>query len=83
MAAKAGWTGAWMLSVLVLSATATGCNAPKRTPEETRMYPKAPLEQMAPWIRPEPTTDMSRLAHLNKPGIVEIPAESVVAPAKK
>ncbi len=81
MAAKAGGTGAWMLSVLVLSATVAGCNAPRRTAEETRMYPKAPLEQMAPWIQPEATTAMSRLAHLNKPQVVLIPAEA--APAKK
>ncbi len=83
MAAKAGGPGAWMLSVLVLSATVAGCNAPRRTAEETRMYPKAPLEQMAPWIEPEPTTAMSRLAHLNKPAIVEIPVDSVVAPPAK
>ena len=70
------------LPALVLFAV-VGCNAPRRTPEETRMYPKAPLEVMAPIIKPEPTTEMSRLAHLNKPAIVEIPAESVVAPQKK
>ncbi len=83
MAGKAGWTGAWMRSLLVLSATVAGCNAPKRLPEETRMFPKAPLQQMGPLIKPEPTTAMSRLAHLNKPAIVEIPAESVVAPPTK
>ena len=82
MAGKAGWAGAWTLSVLVLSTTVAGCNAPRRAPAETRMYPKAPLEVMGPWITPEPTTGMARLAHLNRPGIVEIPAESVVAPAK-
>lgn len=83
MAAKADRTGAWMLPLLLLSATMPGCNAPKRTPEETRMYPKAPLQQMGPLIKAEPTTAMSRLAHLNKPGIVEIPVDSVVPPAKK
>ncbi len=83
MAAKGGRTGAGMVALLVLSATMAGCNAPRRAPEETRMYPKAPLEVMAPWIRPEPTTAMAQLAHLNKPAIVEIPAESVVAPPKK
>ena len=68
--------------VLALGLGLAGCNAPTRSPEETRMYPKAPLEQMGPWIKPEPTTAMSRLAHLNKPAIVEIPAESVSAPKK-
>ncbi len=72
-----------VVPVLALGLVVAGCNAPKRLPEETRMYPKAPLQQMGPWIRPEPTTAMSKLAHLNKPGIVEIPAESVLAPAKK
>ncbi len=83
MAGKGRRGGPAAVPVLALAVALAGCNAPKRTAEETRMYPKAPLEQMAPWIRPEPTTAMSRLAHLNKPGIVEIPAESVVAPPKK
>ncbi len=69
--------------ILVLGIALSACNAPPRTPEETRMFPKAPLEEMAPIIKPEPTTDMSRLARLNKPELVEIPAESVVAPPKK
>ncbi len=75
---------AWRIggAALILVAVA-GCNAPARTQEETRMYPKAPLEVMGPWIKPEPTTDMSRLARLNKPAVVEIPADSVMAPAKK
>lgn len=69
----------------MLLAGLAACNAPRRTQEETRMYPKAPLQQMGPWITQEPTTAMSRLAHLNKPPIVEIPAESVAPPpaAKK
>ncbi len=83
MAGKGGWRGREVVPALVLGIALTGCNAPKRLPEETRMYPKAPLEQMGPCIKPEPTTDLSRLAHLNRPGIVEIPAESVVAPPKK
>ncbi len=83
MAGKGGRRVREVVPALVLGTLLAGCNAPKRPPEETRMYPKAPLEQMAPWIKPEPTTAMSRLAHLNKPGIVEIPAESVLAPAKK
>ncbi len=83
MAAKGGRSGAGMVALLVLSATLAGCNAPKRLPEETRMYPKAPLEQMGPVIKAEPTTDMSRLAQLNKPAIVEIPVDSVVAPPAK
>jgi hypothetical protein len=68
--------------VLLCVVAVSACNAPPRTREETRMFPKAPLEQMGPVIRPEPTTAMSRLAHLNKPQVVEIPAESVVAPKK-
>lgn len=66
---------------IALAALVGGCNAPKQREEETRMYPKAPLEQMAPIIHAEPTTAMSRLAHLNKPQVVLIPAEA--APAKK
>ena len=62
---------------------AAGCNAPKQTAEETRMYPKAPLTRMAPVIRGEPTTAMSRLARFNKPQVVEIPAESTVAAGAK
>lgn len=54
-----------------------GCNAPKQSADETRMFPKAPLTHMAPVIKGEPTTAMSRLARLNKPQVVEIPAESV------
>ena len=78
------WTGGRARGVfLCMVAVATSaCNAPPRTKDETRMFPKAPLEQMGPVIRPEPTTAMSRLAHLNKPQVVEIPAESVVAPKK-
>jgi len=68
-------------AALILAAA--GCNAPARTQDETRMYPKAPLEVMGPWIKPEPTTDMARLATLQKPPIVEIPADSVMAPPKK
>lgn len=66
----------------LLGLVVVGCNAPKRTQEETRMYPKAPLQHMAPLIKAEPTTAMSRLARFNKPQVVEIPAEST-APAKK
>lgn len=83
MVAMAGRIGLRFSPGMLLVATLAGCNAPARAPEETRMYPKAPLERMGPWIEPEPTTSMSRLAHLNKPAIVEIPAESVVTPAKK
>ncbi len=83
MAAKGRRRAHGVVSALVLGVVLPACNAPKRLPEETRMYPKAPLEQMGPCIKPEPTTDMSRLAHLNKPEIVLIPAESVLAPAKK
>jgi len=83
MVANGGRMGRRWLPGVVLAATVAGCNAPARTPDETRMYPKAPLEVMAPWIQPEPTTAMSRLAQLNKPAIVLIPAESVVAPPKK
>lgn len=75
-------------AVLVVGALAAalalvGCNAPKEPPEETRLYPKAPLTRMAPVIRGEKTTAMSRLAHLNKPPVVLIPAESVTAPPAK
>lgn len=83
MAGKGGRRVREVAPALVLGVALAGCNAPKRLPEETRMYPKAPLERIGPWITPEPTTEMSRLAHLNRPGIVEIPAESVVAPPKK
>ncbi len=83
MVAMAGRIARRLCPGLLLAAVLGACNAPARAPEETRMYPKAPLEQMGPWIEPEPTTAMSRLAHLNKPAIVEIPAESVVAPPKK
>ena len=78
--------GMWIASLAALvcaAAGVTGCNAPARTQEETRMFPKAPLEEMGPWIKPEPTTDMSRLARLNKPVVVEIPVDSVLAPPKK
>lgn len=64
--------------VIGLASAVWGCNAPKQTQQETRMYPKAPLEQMAPVIRAEPTTAMSRLARFNKPPVVEIPADSTV-----
>ncbi len=62
---------------------AVGCNAPKEPKEETRLYPKAPLTRMAPIIHGEKPTAMARLAHLNKPPVVLIPAESVVAPPAK
>ncbi len=75
--------GARIGGALALVAALAACNAPARTQEETRMYPKAPLEVMGPWIKPEPTTDMSRLARLNKPAIVEIPVDSVMAPPRK
>ena len=75
--------GVRMGGAALVLALAAGCNASARTPGETRMYPKAPLEVMGPWIKPEPTTDMSRLATLNKPPIVEIPADSVMALPKK
>ncbi len=61
----------------------TGCNAPKEPPEETRLYPKAPLTRMAPIIHGEKVGAMARLAHLNKPPVVLIPAESVTAAPKK
>ncbi len=80
--ARMARVGAWVGGAALIL-VAAGCNAPARTQEETRMYPKAPLEIMAPWITPEPTTDMSRLARLNKPAIVEIPVDSVMAPPKK
>ncbi len=70
-------------AVVVCALALGACNAPARTQEETRMYPKAPLEEMGPWIKPEPTTAMSRLAHLNKPAVVVIPVDSVLAPPKK
>ncbi len=70
------------IGIAFLGLLAAGCNAPKQTQEETRMYPKAPLERLAPVIKPEPTTAMSRLAHLNKPQVVLIPAESTVAARK-
>ncbi len=72
-----------LVASAILGGVAAGCNAPKQSPEETRMYPKAPLEQMAPVITPEPTTAMSRLAHLNKPEVVLIPAESTAPAAAK
>ncbi len=75
--------GGLAATALVLGVVVAGCNAPPRTPEETRMYPKDPLEVMGPLIKPEPTTAMSRLARLNKPAVVEIPAESVLAPPRK
>lgn len=62
-------------------ATLAACNAPPRD-GQTRMFPKAPLTTMAPVIRREPGTAMSRLAHLNKPAVVEIPADSLT-PRKK
>ena len=69
-------------AVLVLAVALAACNAPPRSQEETRMFPKAPLQEMGPLIKPEPTTAMSRLAHLNKPQVVEIPVESVAPPRK-
>lgn len=59
----------------------SACNAPPRD-GQTRMFPKAPLAQMRPVIRQEPGTAMSRLAHLNKPAVVEIRADSLT-PARK
>ena len=69
-------------AALILAALA-GCNAPARTQDETRMYPKAPLEVMGPWIKPEPTTAMSRLATLKKPPVVEPPPPPPMAPPRK
>ncbi len=70
----------WGLALAAGGFMALGCNAPKEPAEETRLYPKAPLTRMAPIIHGEKPTAMARLAHLNKPPIVLIPAESVVAP---
>ncbi len=73
----------WSLALAAGGLLALGCNAPKEPKEETRLYPKAPLTQMAPVIQGEKATAMARLAHLNKPPVVLIPAESVVAPPAK
>lgn len=68
-----------LMAVGVLAA----CHAPKEPKEETRLFPKAPLTRMGPVIHGEQPTAMARLAHLNKPPIVIIPPESVVAPPTK
>ncbi len=73
----------WGLALTAGGLLALGCNAPKEPKEETRLFPKAPLTHMAPIIQGEKPTAMARLAHLNKPPIVLIPAESVVAPPAK
>jgi hypothetical protein len=75
MRVTAARIGAGMAAALLLVAGA--CNRPQQRQEETRAYPKAPLTEMAPIIRQEPTTQMSRLAHLNRPRVVEIPVDSV------
>ncbi len=72
----------WVFGLLAVGVLGA-CNAPKEPKEETRLFPKAPLTQMGPVIHGEKPTAMARLAHLNKPPIVIIPPESVVAPPAK
>ncbi len=75
--------GKTWVGVLVAVGMLGACNAPKEPKEETRLFPKAPLTRMGPIIRGEKPTAMARLAHLNKPPVVIIPPESVVAPPAK